>query len=96
MQLVRRSQDSKPHVVHGTVLSKQITTGFHTTDVWRSVLFQLVSALAVLQEKYTKEEIVFFFDKETKLQKVKTTIFPVSKKMYDCLKQLEKEWKKEK
>ncbi len=33
------------------VLAKQITTGFHTTDVWRSVLFQLVSALAVLQEK---------------------------------------------
>ncbi len=33
------------------VLSKQITTGFHTTDVWRSVLFQLVSAMAVLQEK---------------------------------------------
>ncbi len=32
-------------------LAKQITTGFHTTDVWRSVLFQLVSALAVLQEK---------------------------------------------
>ncbi len=32
-------------------LAKQITTGFHPTDVWRSVLFQLVSALAVLQEK---------------------------------------------
>ena len=33
------------------IISKQISTGFHTTEVWRSVLFQLVSAMAVLQEK---------------------------------------------
>jgi hypothetical protein len=32
-------------------IAKQISTGFHTTEVWRSVLFQLVSAMAVLQEK---------------------------------------------
>jgi hypothetical protein len=32
-------------------LVKQLTTGFHTTEVWRSVLFQLLSAMAVLQEK---------------------------------------------
>ncbi len=32
-------------------VAKQITTGFHPTEVWRSVLFQLVSSLAVLQEK---------------------------------------------
>ena len=32
-------------------LRKQITTGFHPIEVWRSVLFQLVSAMAVLQEK---------------------------------------------
>ena len=39
----------------GGMVSKQLTTGFHTTEVWRSVLFQLVSAMAVLQKK----EILF-------------------------------------
>jgi hypothetical protein len=33
------------------IISKQVTTGFHPTEIWRSVLFQLVSAMAVLQEK---------------------------------------------
>ncbi len=33
------------------IIAKQISTDFHTTEVWRSVLFQLVSAMAVLQEK---------------------------------------------
>jgi hypothetical protein len=35
----------------GGAVAKQVTTGFHPTEVWRSVLFQLVSAMAVLQEK---------------------------------------------
>ena len=34
----------------GTV-KKMISTGYHTPDVWKSVLFQLVYAFAVLQEK---------------------------------------------
>ncbi len=33
------------------IISKEISSGFHKTEVWRSVLFQLVSAMAVLQEK---------------------------------------------
>lgn len=35
---------------NGTV-KKMISSGYHTPDVWRSVLFQLVYAFAVLQEK---------------------------------------------
>ena len=34
----------------GTV-QKMVETGYHTPDVWRSILFQLVYACAVLQEK---------------------------------------------
>ena len=34
----------------GTI-NKMISTGHHTPDVWKSVLFQLVYAMAVLQEK---------------------------------------------
>lgn len=33
------------------VISKQLSTGFHPCEVWRSVLFQLVSAMAVLEQK---------------------------------------------
>lgn len=32
-------------------VKKMISTGFHTPDVWKSILFQLVYACAVLQEK---------------------------------------------
>ena len=32
-------------------IKKMISTGHHTPDVWKSVLFQLVYAMAVLQEK---------------------------------------------
>ena len=33
------------------VIKKMISTGHHSPDVWRSVLFQLVYAMAVLQKK---------------------------------------------
>jgi hypothetical protein len=52
----------------GGAVAKQITTGFHPTEVWRSVLYQLVSAMAVLQEKkilfrnFTIENNVFIKD----------------------------------
>jgi hypothetical protein len=42
---------ASPTYQRSGAVAKQVTTGFHTTDVWRSVLFQLVSAMAVLQEK---------------------------------------------
>ena len=32
-------------------IKKMITTGYHTPDVWKSILFQLIYSLAVLQEK---------------------------------------------
>lgn len=37
-------------------VKKMISTGYHTPDVWKSVLFQLVYACAVLQEQQIKME----------------------------------------
>jgi hypothetical protein len=42
---------ASPTYQRAGAVAKQVTTGFHKTDVWRSILFQLVAAMAVLQEK---------------------------------------------
>ena len=68
---------------YGTV-QKMIETGYHTPDTWKSVLFQLVYACAVLQEKgiyfekFSLENNVYIKDLFTQAEKRDHWIYKVN------------------
>ncbi len=69
-------------------VKKMISTGHHTPDVWKSVLFQLVYAMAVLQEKgiymknFSIENNVFIKDIFTDPNAVGSWIYKVNNVEY--------------
>jgi len=65
-------------------VKKMISTGFHTADVWKSILFQLVYAFAVLQKKkiyfvnFSLENNVFIKDVFSDINSIGSWIYKVN------------------
>jgi hypothetical protein len=69
-------------------IKKMISTGYHTPDVWKSILFQLVYACAVLQEKeilieqFSLENNVFIKDIFSDAKAIGSWIYKVDEVEY--------------